>query len=264
MDFARNDYLSMDALRATVSRMMGDKDMKLIEPGRYRSFIQEALTELSFDTYFNKKRFDFPVPQDLRLELPAGTFSVAEVYAYNGNECNVYNAQKLWYKENYFTKGNGFFAKNRGDVGVIDPFYPSGGELVPSQQNPELLVRQDTNIATNLLYYAVENGILMVSSSTRAYQNLHIVSHGSICPIGEVPLIPPLFRAAVEDFACETASRELIHEDRQLYMGLNAKYTQRLGLNEYSGSWPTAKKRAKNMSKGQRNDWAEYYGRWSW
>jgi hypothetical protein len=246
--------------------MVYDKDMKKIEPGRYQSLIQTALTELSFDTFFNKKRFDYPVPQDLRIELPAGTFSVAEVYAYNGPCDKPQNVQKLWYKQGYFTRGGDtFFAKNRGAAETQDPFYPSGGPLIRDQNTQDLYRRP--SVVNNTLFYAVENGILMVSSSTLRFENIHILSHGSICPIGEVPLIPPLFRQAVEDFAVEAATRELLASDPRLYTmyaDMNRIYTRRLDLYGYNGSWHLAKQRAKSMSKGQRDDWAEYYSRWSW
>lgn len=263
MDFARNDYLSIDNIVGSVVQNLDDESTNKIHKGRYVSFVQKALQELSFDTFFNRKRMDFIMPHDLRIELPAGTFSVAEVYAYNGDECNIKNAQKLWYKENYFTRGNGFFAKNRGSQETKDPYYPSDGSFVRDIETNSL-VRRAGEIAKESLYYSVENGILMISSAALRWQKLHVVASGSICPIGEVPMVPPFFEEAVIDFACEAACRQLMPRLPQIYVGLHQIYDARLGRNNYGGSWYQANKRIKRMSKGQRNDWNEYYSRWSW
>jgi hypothetical protein len=263
MDFSRNDFLSIDTIVGSVATMLDDEATKKIHKGRYVSFAQRALQELSFDTFFNKKRMDFIIPQSLRIELPPGTFSVAEVYVFNGSECNIKNAQKLWYKENYFTHGNGFLAKNRGSQETKDPFYPSDGKLVRSQETHNL-IRREGEIAQEVLYYSVENGILMVSSAALRWQKLHVVASGSICPIGEAPLVPPIFREVVEDFVCEAACRQLMPRDPQIYVGLQREYKARLDYDGMYGSWHKAKNRIKRMSAGQRADWGEYYSRWSW
>jgi hypothetical protein len=264
MDFARNDYISSDNVVGSTSLMMGDAENKKLSVGRYRSFTQRALQELSFDTFFDIKRFDLPIPENLYLDLPPGTFSVKEVYVFNGDECNIQNAQKLWWKGNYYTRGNGFFAKNRGVNNIIDPFYPSGGGLV-RDQNSQDLVRVEGMIQNKLLFYNVENGQMMLSPACKQYQKIHIRAHGSICPLGEIPLIPPFFQMAVEDFVCEFASRELMAGDEgQKYAFLNKTYQQRLDYSGMYGSWFKAKQRIKTMSKGERDDFFEYFSRWSW
>lgn len=262
MDFSRNDYLSADNMLASVVRLCQDPETKKIPKGRYVSLLHRALQELSFDTFFNIKRFDEPVPECLYFDMPAGTFSVKEVYVYNGEVCNIRTAQKLWYKPNYYTRGNGFFAKNRGNNNIIDPFYPSNSDMVRDPRTQEMVRVPD--VSDGLLWYNVENGQMMVSPAAKNYQKIHVVAHGTICPFGEAPLIPPYFQEAVEDFVCEFATRELIGVDGQLYLVMNREYQRRLDYHGYNGSWHKAKTRIKNMSKGERADFYEYLQRWSW
>ncbi len=261
MDFSNNDFLTAEIIRDDVVAFCGDRESKLLPPGRYMSAIQRGIEELSFDTFFNKKRIDIPVPQDcLHLDLPEGTFSVKEVYAYNGSSCNPATATKLWYKANYYAKhGPGFFAKNRGGQTVNDPFYPS---QAPMQVG--MYTIPPVNVEADVFYYSVENGVMYISSNVKRFQFLHIVAHGTTCPIGEVPLVPPIFRDAVTDFACEYMLRELMALDPQRFARLHAVYYGRLDYNGFNGSWYKAKIRVNRMSKGQRADFHEYMQRWSW
>jgi hypothetical protein len=266
MDFSRNDFLSVDNVRASIVSFCIDSEMKKISEGKYNSFIQRGLQELSFDTFFNKKRFDLVVPNDLHIPLPPNTFSVDQVYAYNGTECDISNAATVYHKQNYYTRGNGFFAKNRG-INHNDPFYNSGsgsGLLQIDPNNSSTIIREPS-IADGLLYYNVENGMLMISSAVRAnYEKLHVVAYGSTCPLGEIPLIPPLFQEAIEDYACESACRQLIGEEPNTYVGLWKIYSGRLDYRGFNGSWYKAKQRVRSMSTGERNDFNEYLSRWSW
>lgn len=262
MDFS-NEFISIDTIVSSVAQFCADEDTKLLHKGRYTSFVQRALQELDFHTFFKKKRMDFVTPNNLRITLPPGTFNVDQVYAYDGDVCNINNAQKLWYKQNYYTEGGGFFAKNRGAEGTIDPFYPSNGALVRTVDT-NTLVRREGSIPNEALYYAVENGVLMVSSAVLRWGKLHVIATGSSCMLGDAPMVPPIFREVVEDFACEAACRQLMARYPNPYVGLQREYKARMNKNDYYGSWYEAKKRVKRMSKGQRNDWAEYYQRGEW
>lgn len=263
MNFSKHDFISVDTMVASVVRLVGDIDTKKIPKGRYESFAYRALLDLSIDTFFNKKRIDAPVPHDLQYELPANTFNVKEVYVYNGDTCNFSSAQKVWYKPNYFTRGNGFFAKNRGQANTIDPFYPANRELV-HLNNSNVMVRREDKLAQRLLYYSIENGVVYLSPSCRSYQNIHVVAYGTNTTIGEVPLIPLMLQNAVEDYCCEFATRELINIEPQKYAVMNRIYSDRMQKSGMNGSWHEAVMRIKRMDKGQRDDWAEYYSRWSW
>lgn len=262
MDFSANDGLSMETVLADVISFVGDKEMKMLPKGRYMSAIQRGIEELSLDTFFNIKRLDIPVPTDcLHVEMPAGTFSVKEVYGYNGDHCNPQMATKFWYKANYYTgTGPGFFAENRGSNTINDPFYPSS----PIQMYNGMSISDRPKIQDDLFYYSVENGVMHLSSNARSFQMLHVVAHGTTCAIGEASFIPPLFREAVTDFACEYMLRELMAKDTRTYAPLFQVYSQRLDYNGFNGSWYKAKTRVNRMSKGQRADWYEYLSRWSW
>lgn len=263
MQFSSQDFVSGDFVVSSVARLVGDADFKKVPKGRYDSITYRALLDLGFQTFFNKKRFDEPVPQDLQLPLPANTFGVKEVYVFNGDACNIGSAQKLYYKENYYTRGNGFFAKNRAQEEAVDPYFPADREFVRIRDT-NMAARREERMSQQLLYYSIENGVMYISPACRVYQKLHIVAYGTNTPLGEVPLVPTMFINAVEDYVAEFITRELITYDPKIYAGMNTIYNNRLQKFGMNGSWHEAVKRIRTMDKGRRDDWAEYYSRWSW
>jgi len=264
MDFSRHDMLSPENILQDVLINMGDREGKKLFHGWYLSQIQECLQELSFDTLFFERREDLVIDKEsLTVDLPAGTFNVKEVYAYSGSICEPGSMTKLWHKRNYFTKGGRVVAKNRGDKSP-DPFFINGRTYSQTQPYGDLLIRNDENPASNLHYYNVENGSIMVSSSVRKFDMLHVRFSGISANLGDTPFIPPIFKQAVVDYVCEAASRALMTENPQMYSNLWRIYTSRLDKEGYNGSWHRVATRVSKMSDGEKNDFREYIGRWDY
>lgn len=121
MNFS-GEYITADELAAMVAAAIDDTDMRKMPKGFYIMYAQEALQELSIQTFFNVKREVMPVPADGAFDLPENMFSPKEIYVFNGAECNDQTRHKLWHKRNFYHKNNGSgFAINRG-VNGGDPF----------------------------------------------------------------------------------------------------------------------------------------------
>lgn len=263
MEYSPKDFLTTEQILSDVLMFVGDEDNKKLPYGWYQSQLQRCLEELSFDTFFHVKHVDVDVPENLCFELPEGTFNVQEVYAYNGSECNIQKASKMWYKRNFYNAGGDtYFAKNRGSANN-DPFYSKTTYRNNGIGGVTLFDAED-NSRSGLLFYNVENGVIMFSSSVRRYQRIHIKMSGVSCPLGDVPFIPPFFRSVCIDFVCEAATRALMAKDPAKLRALWQVYDRNLDYNGVNGSWRKAIQRIAIMGKGQRDDMREYLSRWSY
>jgi hypothetical protein len=266
MEFSRKSFVTPDEILADVLKSVGDEDYRHNSKGWYISQMQEALEELSFDTLFNTKVLDFAVPQNLNLDLPAGTFNIKQLYVFNGDLCNISSKRNLWPKRNYFTKGNGYLARNTASNN--DPFYSSlNGRnfLNDNQLNTGSNFHNSGN--ENTYYYNVYNGVVMLSPACRTFQKIAMVINGTGCEIGELPIIPNFFRQAVKDWVCEISLRNRLKDEPQL-INVWRTYEKNLNYHEnygfYTGSWYKAKERVRNMGSHEREAIREYLAKPAW
>lgn len=266
MDSSAQNFVTVNEILADVLKLVDDERYELASKGHYTSQIQQALEGLAFDTFFQKirKSFDFPV-ETLGLPMPIGAFNIKEAYLFHGTECDISNSQKVWHKANYFTRGNGFFAKNKGHN--HDPFIESSGYGGSDRQGYAKSVHSH-GAAENAFYYNVVDGIVMFSSACRAYPKVHLVYNGTGCEIGDIPVIPIFLREAVKDYTTEVTLRIKMAKEPKTWTTLWQIYEKRLNRDEEygmgQGSWFRAAQRIRNMSKGERDDLFEYLGSSSW
>jgi hypothetical protein len=257
-------YISPDEILSVAAAMINDKSYKDLSKGFYYSLIQKAFEELALDTFFQELRADSTVPETLVLPLPEGCFNVKNVYVYNGNICDINNSRKVYWKRNYYThNGNGFLANDKGNLNSHDPFY--SGRTLANNRNDKSL-RRHNDLPSNALYYNIQMGNMMLSSSCLGAGNkVHIHYNGTGCPIGEVPIIPVFLRTAMEDYVIESALRFKIASDSdpRRWQALWGIYEKRL-RNPIDGSWEKAEYRVKSMNSSQREELFEYMGRNSW
>lgn len=269
MDASALNYISVNEILADVVKLVADPRMDFYSRGAYTSLVQQALEGLAFDTFFDEKRESFNFPKDnLSLEMPLGSFNIREIYLFNGTECDITRSQKVWHKRNYYTKGEGYFANNKGN-NTGDPFYDS--HSIKYRNNLDNSVnygyaRRLHDDVNNHYFYNIQNGIIMFSSACRAYERVHIVFNGTGCDIGDEPIIPLFLREAVKDFVCEEVLRAKMAIDPKMST-LWSIYEKRLNRDYkygYDGSWYRAEYRVKTLSAAARADLKEYLGRPSW
>jgi hypothetical protein len=240
MEFSSHDFVSVNEILSDVTAVVHDREFSMMSKGWYTSQVQQALHELSFDTVFDEKRVVIPVPSDLRAELPSGAFNIKEIYLFNGTECDIASSQRVWYKKNHFTAGSGRISNGN------DPFFGNVNE-------------------PNIFYADMYNGMIVLSSNCRIYQNLFVVYNGVGCEVGAVPVVPLFLREVtklwVSDKAFEIRQAQSIgtSEFSQWRAMKSDNYVKLKGGN-YS-EWDKAELRVKSMGTKARRDFKEYLTR---
>lgn len=241
MNQSEESYISNDMIVSEIAKKSGDKEYKYESPGYYTSLVQEALTELSFDTFFLEKEKVYDItPGCLKYTLPSGFFNVREIYLINGDVCHPSAKQNVWWHRNY-ANGISKSTKNQND-----PFFVNNGKNPPS----------------NLYFCGIRNGVIDLSQNCAGYQKLIVRANGLLCDIGDVPCIPSFFRSAVVDYGVVGALSIRIAEVAdpakiQAWQYILNLHNQKL-TRPYDGSWDKAMHRAKTMDRKSREDLKEY------
>lgn len=253
------------------SAMCGDKENKFVPRGFYMSLIQEAFRELNMFSFFSEKRQDYDFPlDDLTLPLPEDCFDVENVYIFNGDNCVITNSRKVYWKRNYYTQGAGYIANDKG-TNMNDPFIMNHtlASKKNFDKNDKSLIRYEDQTSVNsVLFYNIQGGNIMFSSSCRAAGNkVHIHYRGTGGKIIEAPIIPAFFKVAIEDYVIEAALRYRMANEplsARTWSALQQMYMQRLDKNGMNGSWHNAKMFITRLNKSQLQELATYLGRGSW
>jgi hypothetical protein len=267
MNASQYNFVTVNEILSDVLKLVDDERYETNSKGYYTSLVQQALEGLAFDTFFDVRREDFVFPiETLGLQMPAGAFNVKEVYIYHGTECDISRSQKVWWKRNYYTTGNGYFANNKGDNGN-DPIMPHNSLGRMAHGNAR--ANQHRTSVESHYFYNVQNGLIMFSSFCRSFPRVHVVYNGVGCDIGDAPVIPLFLREAVVDFMAEFTLRiKMAKPDGRQWTQLWQVYDKRLNRDlQYGwaqGSWYRADQRVKTMSSGEREDLFEYLNRGAW
>jgi len=263
MNISKENMISPEEILADVLRLANDESFKDSSKGYYLSLIQQALQELAFDTFFDVRTEFFDFPENLNLPMPLGAFNIREMYLYNGTECNFDTAQNVYWKRNYFTKGNGGLSRDRGTNNSRDPFFQNRRL---SNGNPSLR-RVDSAISSvnSVYYYNVQNGMIMFSSNARVFGKVAVVFNGTGGDIGETPFIPQFLREAVKGWMLDPIYRIKMAmseggADFSKWQTLWSMNNDQL-RKPYTGTWETAELRIKSMDSKAREDMKEYMSR---
>ncbi len=261
MNQSIESFVTVNHILADVLRLVKDDDFRVQSKGWYTSQIQQALEELSFDTYFNELNEDFAVPEDLRLPMPKGAFNIRQIYLFNGTKCVIgQNSQVVYHKRNYFTGGKGFLSRNKLNTNNRDPFYRN--ETSPHNVRNRAAKGDDARAITDLYFYNVQNGLIMLSESAKRFERIFIVFNGVSTDIGEAPAIPSFLRQAVKDFTAEKALQMRMSDAigtaafnswQTLWSITNNSLTK-----AFDGSWAKAEHRVRALDSKEREDLKEY------
>jgi len=256
MDISPENFVSIDGILADVLKVVKDGSTKLNSKGWYTSQIQQALEELSFDTFFAEHNSSFDVPSNLRLNMPKGAFNLRAIYAFNGDHCVIANSQRLYSKRNFINSDSG--------VGYVaaDKYFNGNDQFV---KNRGASTSDSNNRPTGVNYYSIQNGMIMLSESCLNFQKIMLVYNGIMTDIGEAPIVPQFFRQAVKDYvtilALETKMTDTIGTNEYNHWA-NLKYSYEGKMNHpYDGSWIKAERRSKQMNNAERRDIKTYMSR---
>lgn len=268
------NYIKVDDVLFNIAGFSGDTGFKQIPKGFYVNLVSDAFIELNMETMMMDGHADFKVsdyPEHLSISLPSDCFNVRNIWIYDGDVCDIGRSHKVWHKRNFYSQGKGYLA-NRTGHNTNDPYYLNDNldnSMQRSTVDNKSLIRYDNpSTVNNTLFYNIQNGVLMLSSSCRnAGTKIHIHYASTGCEVGEAPVIPIFYKRAIEDWGTEGALRFKIANDpanAKLWMSLQQTYERRLDISGFNGSWHNAVTKARTMSKDEKEALSIYLGKGAW
>lgn len=247
-----NDFVSVDHLLAEITSTLNDVEFRSgFSKGWYISRIQDALQELSFDTFWLKVQQDITIPENLQIPMPPGVFNVREIYLYNGEVCHPQKSQVVYWKRNFNNNfdGDGYTSRVKDDGSQSSDIFQPNQRIMGSSNY--------IGFAGMKFYYNTVNGLIMLSRDCSAYPNIRIVYNGMGGEIGDLPVVPRFFERAVNDYVEERFYNAMKSRDPRKYRILwNDAYSR---LNDLvGGSWNKARKRIKAMDSSEKASMEEY------
>jgi hypothetical protein len=246
-----NDFVSIDHILADVTATVNDAEYKKgFSKGWYVSRIQDAMQELSFDTFWLKIQQDIEIPESCQIPMPKNVFNIREIYLYSGAICEPESSQVVYWKRlfNNTSSGGGYTAKVKDDGS-------NPGDLF--QPNQRIYNRNVGGFYGPKYYYNVMNGLLMLSETCKGYANIRVVYNGMGVENGDMPVIPRFFERAVVDYVEERFYNAMKSRDPRTFRSLWSDSFSRLN-DLRNGSWNKAKKRIKAMDSQEKESMEEY------
>jgi len=265
MNISKHSMVTPNEILSDATMYCDEEDFKIISRGFFLSLLQRSMQELAFDTFFDERTEFFDVPENLNLDMPKGSFNIKQIYLLNGDNCgNIDGTQNVYWKRNYFTKGNGYLSRNKISNNN-DPFYDNMSTGNIDGANPSLRRTGVTRSIKQAYYYNVQSGTIMLSSTCKAYNRIAIVFNGVGADIGEVPFVPMMFREAIVSWIVDNALQVKLTKlvGTAAFNGYQTIWSiNNNKLNKpFDGLWADAQYRAKSMDSKQREDIKEYIGR---
>ena len=259
MNISPQNFVTPDEILADALKLVNDSGFKINSKGYYISQIQQALEELSFDTFFLEENSSVDIPENLRIELPRNAFNLKQLYLFNGDECVIKNSTVVYNKKNFINSesGDGFVARDKYK-NTDDPFHTQR-----SMNTSDRLRDRFSGTKTNLKYYGIQNGTIMLSSSCKGFDKLMMVYNSTGCVIGDSPVVPAYLRQAVKDYVVVKGLESRMASDDEKFNKWSTLYNiHSTNLNKpYTGSWDKAENRVKSLDMKERQDMKEYFSR---
>lgn len=245
METSYLSLLTINEILSDVTMYVDDKDQKKLTPGFYKRKVREAIDELGFTTFFDVRFEDFDTPSSLQLMLPSGAWNIRDIFAYNGDCCQVGTQTTVHYKNQFLT---------RGRTGTNKTGYTS-------RNNPQNADPLYTNIFSdeNVCFYAFNNGLISLSDSCLLFEHIRIVYNGIASDINDTAIIPEMCRRGIVSYATERALYALKGKDPQKYriQWMDSKA-------DLIESWRDCCYRVKRLGASRRKDIAEYMSRFNY
>lgn len=250
MNFSKHDFVSTNEILADALKLIGDVDTKINSKGWYVSQIQQALEELSFDTFFHDVEKDFDLPENLRLDMPKGAFNIQQIYLYNGNVCHVNGRVNVYHKKSFINDRSGQNYVARDNYSNYNDRFHKNRSMID-------------NSPTNVFFYGIQNGVIMFSPNCTGFQRVKVIYNGIHTDIGEAPVVPNYLRQAVKTKVVVDGL-----QSRLASLIGSPEYNQVLSLynlheaklnHPYDGEWVKAERRVKTLDRKQKQDIKEYF-----
>lgn len=259
------DYIEPGYIIRNVSQTVGDPEFKSgLTRGWYITQLANCLDEVGYDMPFKPKWIDLEIgpgkdidPTILQFQVPKQIWNIDQIYVWNGECCSPNCSQAVYWKRQYHNGrgGPGYTATRKDSTNgdnSIDPFLPMWEfytiDVLPS----------------NVYWFNVQNGVLMVSPSCGSWQKLRIVYYGTYGDVGSAPIIPRYFGKLMEDWnKWKWLDSAAIRNPGKGYQGLALNAKDEV-YNMRTGSWWSVMDRVSRMSNKERSDFATYLNMGNW
>lgn len=221
----------------TAAGLAQDEGARRLGRAFYDAAVRDAIIELCYDTNWDHRAADKIIPENRIIKLPHGMVSLRNIFAYNGNECNVDSSVQVHLKENYtHDGGKGFFANQKG---VNDD--PMVGNT--------FLFREPGN----LFYCGIDMNKLYLSPQVKErFEKVRIMYVGlGACDECTVPAVPTWAKDAVTYWVARRAC-QMRQKEGNLFVKLERDYAAQIENPQLA--WTTAKLRYKRMDYKARHD----------
>lgn len=248
-----NEKTSVDELLFNILTQVDDEEMKSgFAKGWYVQKIKDALSELAIDTHYDRKFVDLDIPARLAVDIPKDSFNIRKIYLYNGDCCTPETSAIVHWKRGFNNQedGTGFTSNvvESGSRTTEDPYFNS----FPGERLYEG--------SYETVYYAnIQSGKIMLSSSCSGFDKIRIEFDGIGGFSNEVPVVPRIFKQAIEAYVVERVFAAKKARNPRLW---RSSHSDSLSLK--SMEWEKAKLRAKRMHSWERENMKEYWGRFNY
>jgi len=247
-----NDFVSIEHILAEVTATLDDMEFKKgFSKGWYTSRIQDAMQELSFDTFWLTVQHDYEMPKNCQIEMPTNVFNIREIYLYTGSLCNPNKTQVVYWKRHFNNTSRG----GEGYTSRVKDDGSNGGDIF--QPNQRIYSRNMEGFYGPKFYYNVNNGLMMFSKECSSFPYIRIIFNGMGVENGELPIIPRFFERAVVEYVEERFYNAMKARDPRVYRALWSDAYSRLN-DPVNGGWNKARKRIKSMDSQEKESMEEY------
>jgi hypothetical protein len=224
MDINPNNFLAINEILSDVLVHIDDEPNSKLTPGYCRAQVKMGLDALGFEMPFIEVTNDYPIPSDLKLDMPSGCYNLNSINIYAGTPDAVGYTENVYWRKGVHTRGaNTGVTANVNQYNVTDPFC----RVALGYQAK--------------YYFSVQNGILILSDDCSNFDYARLTYNG--IPSGsldEVKMIPPEAREALILYAVEKCAASLkLRDNKYRIVQLDAaSQLDRYGLN---GAWHNTK-----------------------
>lgn len=252
-----NDFITAEEILAEVLVQCKDEELKKgYTKGWYYSRINDALTELAYDTYFLTVTIDVHNRDVCKnhINIPSNIFNLKEVYLFNGDCDKVENVITVHLKRNFNNHNSvkGKYTAKRRDFSKDDDFYRNGVVNAGTNQT-------SGNVSNYFCYGNIQHGVLMVTAGYEEYTSVRFVGAG--VEHGDItlkPVIPRYFKQCISDFVCHKFFMSRAADDRNNIVIANTYKANMDGQGRIDGSWEKATRRIKLMNRWEREELIQY------
>lgn len=236
------DTISPRMIIRDVIARVGDQSFNHgLSEGWYMTQVRKMLDKMAYKTSFDQQTIDIAIDKvSLQIEVPKGVWNIKEMYVWNGVNFVLGASQQLWWKRQFNnTPGGANYTALQKD----NDFTFSGDPIVDDYT---FILNGFTGFV-NLLWFNVENGLLMLSPGCAGWTYVRMKYGGTYGDISEVKFVPRIFWEYAEDFIAYRYHRYMSVYDRATHFPLMKEADQNMNLLQ-TGSWWDAVERARATS----------------